>query len=348
MAATHEISEDFKNALLNGGILHPFLRAVRDDDTLLLGLRGEYVSIYYRGGQLLKLGSGDGAYRVKFDPNYGAEGLAARLQRRVGSGIELLDRTIKSLGDAEAVVDIFGELKGVMDVHPKIRSGHEREFQQLVARENNRTRSAGASSYFITDIEHASGKARFDMLGVRWGNDERKRGDGLLPVLFEMKYGESALEGSAGIVKHLKDIFENLKESGFREKLRANVEAHFNQLHELGLLEFNRSKAISRFTTRRDRVQVVFVLAGYNPRSTRLGKVLEDVGKFMSEWGGKDVLGIEVDLRFFHSCFCGYAMHDETMLEFHEFRELVDSWRRSGNRRSGTRSGQEDSNGIKG
>jgi len=42
-------------ASLLGGVLQPVLEAVKKDDTLMLGLRGTYVSIYYRGGELLKI-----------------------------------------------------------------------------------------------------------------------------------------------------------------------------------------------------------------------------------------------------------------------------------------------------
>lgn len=333
VVATHKVSDEFMDALLEGGILHPVLQAIRSDDTLMLGLRGGYVSIYYRGGQLLRLGEAEGrksdgkSYPVHFDLNYDANGKLAERLRRSGNDVGLLARPIMSLGDAQNIVDVLGELKGLMDIHPKIRSGHEREFQQLVARENNRTRSAGATEYFITDIEHASGKARFDMLGARWGHDERKRGDCLLPVLFEMKYGEAALEGSAGIASHMDDILCQMKDQGARERLRSNVEAHFNQLSELGLLAFNRSSAIRNFTVVKDRVRVIFVLAGYNPRSARLNRILEGVDKSMRKSLSEfEALGIDVDLRFFHGCFCGYAMHDESMLTLGQLNSVMKSW----------------------
>jgi hypothetical protein len=39
------------------GILNPFLIAVMDDDKLNLEIRNNYINIYYRGGNLLRIAS---------------------------------------------------------------------------------------------------------------------------------------------------------------------------------------------------------------------------------------------------------------------------------------------------
>ncbi len=317
MNPTHPISPEFLHDLRSGK-LQPILDAVRLDDTLLLGLRGSYVSVYYRGGKLLMLQPRAlGSYRVGFNHDYDVAGeLQARLQRMGSAAV--LERAIASPDDSRAVVEVLWELKRLMDMHPKMRSAHEREFQQLIVRENNRTRSANQTHYFITDIEHAHGDARFDMLGVRWLHDERRRGDRLLPVIFEVKYGKDSLDGAAGLVKHLDDLCQRLGDQGFVEGLRVNIAGQFNQLAELGLMEFNRSAAIETFSVSMDRPQVVIVLAGYNPRSSKLRDVLAQLDRF-------DQPDMPFDLRFFHAVFSGYAMHDCAMLNLTDFRALVES-----------------------
>jgi hypothetical protein len=75
-----------------------------------------------------------------------------------------------------------------MDTYFRLdKSSAEREFQQLVAWENNRSPVANETEYFITDIEFADSEqhARVDMLGVRWLSDERQREHSLVPVLVE-------------------------------------------------------------------------------------------------------------------------------------------------------------------
>lgn len=262
MSATHAMSRDFMDAMGEDGCLHPILEAVRADDTLMLGLRGGYVSIYYRGGELLKI-----------EPS-ASDGYRGKANRDYGHPENYWDRAIATVAEAENVVDSFPAMKGKMDCHPKIQSSHEREFQQLVVRENNRSRSAGSSDYFITDMEHASGNARFDMLGARWLHTDRKHGDGLTPVIFEMKYGESALSGNAGLAKHLDDLRNRLSNAEFVATLKANVASQFNQLSELGLMEFNRSKSIKTFTCG-NQIRIVLVLAAFNPRSSKLLPILE-------------------------------------------------------------------------
>jgi hypothetical protein len=48
------LSPTFLNDL-QSGILAPVVQRMRDDRTLCLELRGDYVNIYYRGGNLLRL-----------------------------------------------------------------------------------------------------------------------------------------------------------------------------------------------------------------------------------------------------------------------------------------------------
>lgn len=58
----------------------------------------------------------------------------------------------------------------------------------------------------------------------------------------EMKYGDGAHAGSAGIIKHFKDI-EKFAKSGKISALMVDTQTKFNQLVELGLIN-NVSKQI--------------------------------------------------------------------------------------------------------
>lgn len=326
MSATHVLSDTFKTALLSG-VLNPVLAAVQTDDTLMMGFRGSYISLYYRGGEILAIDdSSTGRYKVSFNKKYDTElTLRSRLARH-GSA-EVLDHPIVTAEDAAAVVAVFGELKGLMDSHSKIRSGHEREFQQLMARVNNRTRSSNSSHYFITDIEHKKDDARFDMLGVRWRHDEHKHGDRLVPVLFEMKYGADAMDGKSGLEDHLRKALAYVSDDAKRAVLRANVASQFNQLSELGLLEYARSTSISGFSAVDNHVQIVFVLAEYPPHATRLTQIVDKLDDLMADYQVKfESLGLTVDLRFAGASLSGYAMHEATMLTTAQLRALLAVW----------------------
>lgn len=326
MQATHELSPGFMQDLLSGS-LYPLLQEVREDDTLLMGLRGTYISVYYRGGQLVKIADGPNGYGVTFDRNYDADGVLAQRLGRHGCA-DVLDCTLRTAEDTSRLVNVLSELKRLMDRHKKVRSGLEREFQQVAARVNSRTKSSNSSHYFITDIEHTHGKARYDMLGVRWRrNVEHRNRKCLVPVIFEVKYGLGALDGTSGVLEHLKKTLADLQEEAFREGLRNNVIAQFNQLSALGLLDYERGSSTDTFEAVSDHVQIVLVLAEYIPHSEKLSRILSDCDALMAKDAAVfEAAGLNIELLFASASLCGYSMHERTMLTSKQVRELVDAW----------------------
>lgn len=329
MTATHVLSPGFETALVSG-VLKPILDAVQLDETLLIGIRAGYISIYYRGGELLKITEASGgSFTASFNYDYDAkddtkDNLDKRLLRH-GSA-DLRRRKLSAADDAEAVVNVFCELKRLMDSHGKIQSGHEREFQQLIARTNNRSRAANSSHYFITDIEHAKEKARFDMLGVRWRHNERKHSDRLIPVLFEVKYGQKAITGSASLNKHLQDALNYLVEPSNRETMRANIKSQFEQLSRLDLLKYNKTKggAIESFTVVDNRFQIIFVIAEYPPHSTHLQSALDELDRLHAAFKPRfEDQNVRVELLFAGASLCGCAMYKGSMLSTSQLRKVL-------------------------
>jgi hypothetical protein len=124
-----ELSKDFLDGLKStNGLLHPILERVRQDDTLMLAIRGNYINIYYRGGNILRVNEqGKDTYQSAFDDQY----------NKFGKTIPKLPTVIKHQDDARKWVDAFPHLKEIMDFFFSKKNKPEREFQQLVARENN-------------------------------------------------------------------------------------------------------------------------------------------------------------------------------------------------------------------
>jgi hypothetical protein len=120
-------------------------QAVRNDDTLLLALRGDSINIYYRGGSILRLErGGQGDYDAFFDKNYA---------RYSEDFLGVPTPTIATELDCLQWVRSFPCLKEVMNTFFVRHRRLEREFQQLVAWENNRSAISNETEYFITDIE---------------------------------------------------------------------------------------------------------------------------------------------------------------------------------------------------
>jgi len=306
------IGPDFVNAMINGdGVLSSILERVKQDHTLMLAIREGYINIYYRGGNLLKITErGSGSFSTFFDDEYCKQG------HKPSEGLPL---QIASHSDAVAWVRAVPLLKEVMDRFLVSKNKPEREFQQLVARENNFSSISNESEYFVSDIEFADSElgARFDMLAIRWLASQRQNGSNCRPAFIEMKYGDNALKGDSGLVGHLKDFHEFITSDRYKVLVTA-MEAKFNQLDQLGLMSFNRSSKFKKISIDRDaKPEVVFLLANHNPRSTVLKSILEQE-EFM-ELANSDAF----DLRFHVASFSGYAFHESCMKSLKDFKKLL-------------------------
>ncbi len=307
-----KLSDSFMNDLLSeGGVLQSILYRIKLDHTLMLSIRQDYINIYYRGGNLLKIKEqGNGSYSTFFDHKY----------NKFGAPIPDLPNVINDRGHAKTWVNSFQIIKGIMDIYFSEYNKPEREFQQLVARENNFSTISNQSEYFISDIEFADSGlgARFDMLAIRWLASQRKKGNKCKAVFMEMKYADSALDGSAGLLKHLKDFDDFISNSHHYNELLHNMDSQFDQLDQLGLLKFNKGKSNAKVRLDdSEKPEVIFILANHNPRSTKLRSILND-----PQIDTYNQLQ-HFDLRFYVSSFAGYALHADCMLTLPQFRELL-------------------------
>lgn len=319
---------------LQQGCLAPILKRIKNDNTLMLAIRGGYINIYYRGGNLLRLSKAKRARRYEpfFDSNYLISknaGLQAWLKDNAGA--------LVSTADADRWVEKFGELKQEMDIFLTKKKKDEREFQQLIVRENNFSRLANETEFFFTDIEYTSPRAdagdidasplagrgfRFDMLGVEWLASDRKHAMAghCRPVIVEVKYGDKALGGSAGLTKHLQDIRAFLDTC--RNELVDTLNDQLTQLQKLELLGIKKNDMQLRATLEK-RPLVIFVIANSNPRGTKLKKEVDELARLL----GTGDPGF--DLAFFVANFAGYAMHSCNMEDIATFTRRLEEAERS-------------------
>ncbi len=301
----------YEDLVNNDGLLAPILTRVKQDQTLMFAIRDKYVNIYYRGGNILKIeGKNQGAYPASFDSEY----------NKSEKEIPVLPAAIKSQGDAKAWVAAIPQLKELMDLYFSSKNKNEREFQQLVARENNCSSISNESEYFVADIEFADSDlgARFDMLAIRWLASGRKSGSNCKVALIEMKYDDDALAGSAGLLKHLQDIDKFVSDKTSYQTLVNSMQVQFNQLDMLGLMKFNRSSRVEKIELDpKDKPEVIFLLANHNPRSTKLKTILNDPQ--IAAYGQAE----HFDLKFFVARFAGYGLHANCMISLAKFKELL-------------------------
>lgn len=186
----HRLNDEFLRALKNG-VLSALTDAVRSDTGLCLELRGAYINIYYRGGSLMKVEQSTKGYDICFNEEY----------FKGGNVISLPNST-----DIDAWLDALPKLKQAIDQYQRKKSQDEREYQQLILRDNNFGSIARSTDYYICDIEYQSRDGRFDMIAVHWPAKKRKNPDNRRLIIVEVKYGEEALKRRAGLHDHIKDV----------------------------------------------------------------------------------------------------------------------------------------------
>jgi len=301
-----KLSNEFMRDLM-AGALKPLFDEIKQDDSLDLQIRENYLNIYYRGGCLLKLTkdpANSGVYLPSFDSNY-LHGIQTTL-----SVCDCIDDNETVHGWASAIP----ELKRCMDRffyrHPK----NEREFAQNFVRENNRTKIiAPGPDYFICDVEYNftvhGAKGQFDAVAVRWDSTSiaRKKPRGLRLALIEFKFGDGALSGKAGIEKHISDAEKFLAgrdQAGFREEMRIV----FNQKRKLGYIL--NQKDIESFSD--EKPEYIFVLANHDPGSGVLKQVL-----------GKIKEPLAFDLKFARAGFFGSGLYAQNVLSLENFKKMV-------------------------
>jgi hypothetical protein len=301
---------DFFNALKTG-LLKPLVDRVRSDRTLMLALRGDSINVYYRGGNLLRISrpEGSSSFKARFDPNY----------NKSAKDFSDLPGEIEAPEQLSRWLRAIPELKDSMDHYfAAVAEKLEREFQQVVARENNDSVISNETEYFICDIEYADTGARFDMLAIKWPRAHRKHLDKCRMCLIEMKYGDNAYVGTSGLREHLLALDRYLNDPVKVNALRVSMQDQFNQLRALELVGIRQTNDIKLSD---ERPEVVILLANHHPGKSNLGKILKEVAE-ADEFAGVGS-GKNYDLRFFVASFAGYGLHNACMLGLDQFREYI-------------------------
>ena len=282
----------------SNGCLHGLLNLVLQDTTLEFEMRGtRSASIYYRGGRLLCIEWDGTQYVLHFDTNYCRHGQNLSGQPSISEAIEKVPYY------KQAMDRWFAQ-------HPK----YEREFQQLVERDNNRHGEIShATDYYIVDTELVYEDARFDMVAVHWPSIGVVRKNLHAPklVFIEMKYGDGALSSTAGLMDHLKD-FEHFRQAVNLPAICADYAEVFRQKCELGLIPD--MKALPHdITIQSTDIALIFLLANHDPEKTGLHTIVT----------GLQATNYPFPVKFAAASMMGYGLYDEMMYSIQEFQTYL-------------------------
>ncbi len=290
------LDNEFMVALKTGS-LNPVLKLVHKDQTLCLEIRENYVNIYYRGGNILRIDKNGSNYNYVFNSDYFVHDRFLMPPQPV----------LPTSGPITAYLELIPILKQEMDrwfvENPKL----EREVQQMILRDNNIDRLANDTDYYISDIEYANTEngSRFDIVGLKWISDRVKRRDRkqLSLSLMELKYGDDSLTKESGIVKHFEDIGNFVKSNGFNDFVD-EVEKQFNQKIELGLI-YNQNRPI--LINKEARKEFILIFTNHKAASSILNREL------MIAMDMFPTIETDIDVLIAQSSFMGYGLYAEKM-----------------------------------
>lgn len=308
------LQDNFMSSLKDG-LLNPLLERIKKDFTLDLQIRKNYINIYYRGGNILKVESDS---EVVYIPHFEEKYYKRMTKTKSIQVIESLPQKLKSKNEVTAWVEAIPFLKEVMDIYFSTKSQNEREFQQLIVRENNFDSIEKGTDYYICDIEYkekgAKNSGRFDMLAVKWKStaSNRKKTKDLGIAFIEVKYGDGSLNGKSGIVKHIKDMNDFLGDENNLKNIKEEMKCIFNQKKELGLIKARNN--IDEIGS--GKPEYIFIIANHDPESKKLKKALDEIKKLKYD---------NFDLKFAVSNFLGYGLFEENVYSLEEFRDRFSS-----------------------
>lgn len=296
-----KLSEKFISDLKSG--LNPIgtmLSFVKADDTLDMEIRNNSLNIYYRSGSILEVIEDKRDYKFSFNlSSYLPE------ENKESSRITLNEYLNERKWDY-----FFPLAKQAMDFYFSKNRKEEREFQQLVVRENNYTSIANSTDYFVIDIEYANSElgARFDIVAVEWQSisSHRKLQKGVKPklVVIEMKYGDGALKSDSGIKEHYADFQKFKNNSKKLNEFKAEMISVFNQKRALHLIP-GLSKNTNKVEEFAEEIDFMFLIANHDPESKKLKNELNSLN--------------DESIKFITSNFMGYGLFKQNVFSLSEF-----------------------------
>lgn len=312
------LSERFMLSLKSGKLKN-LLEVVQNDDSLCLTIGNNCIRIYYRGGSLLKELSENEAnsdsidFRNKFDKKF------FNHQDINGFFKDDIQAELVNAKTIDEFIPLIPRLKREMDLKGMKL---EREFQQVLIRENNYSTISNDTDYFIVDMEALDSEngSKFDLIAIKWPSESaaKKACKPITLAIMEMKYGDKALKGDAGIVKHFKDV-ENFAKNDKINHMIEKAEIQFNQLVELGLIDVKIGMADGekkKIIIDKRKPEFIIVAANHKPVDINLKNELKLA---MEKY--PDIVEY-VDVKIAKSSCMGYGLYNHEMISVDDFMKI--------------------------
>jgi len=274
------LSDSFFNCLKNG-FLSGITEAVKEDPDLNLEIRDSYINVYYKGNSLIKL--------TETPPSRYKVHIHEKFLKNLNLPIEL----------SETNMHLF--LSGIPFIKENIirygKHSSEVEYEQIIIRANN-FEPRNNSEYFIVDRQYEMRAGRFDLTGIFWDRNGRRKNQEVPVCLMEIKFALNPDINKLG--EQLTRYYDSIKPHS--AVIASEMQAVFRQKIELGLYNqpekrLNALKTLT-FSPNIEEYQIILIMVDYNRNSKHL-----DLEKLAN-------LPFANQLRVFHS---GFAMWQQNV-----------------------------------
>ena len=293
-------------ASMKEGKWKELLEYVREDDMLCMELRGTRADVYYRGCLLFSIKE-DG---LEYNTEYKNDKKEYTFEHN-----PKLEVLLDSIPYYKQNIDFWFYKKGE---NGNQKQPYEREFEQLILRENNSNKLGNKTDYWILDMEYncneGSIAAKPDLIAIKNTRSSRTPSAMKKPhrlAFIEVKYGDGAYLGSAGVQKHLEDYVEILENQEIRNKIAEDMEQVFRQKKEMGLIPGSHGD-IAEITIEKGTFEFVFALLGRNTNETVL---ISELQKCLERFGEEKLKEVYIA----QTSELGVGLYEDRMIPLKEY-----------------------------
>ena len=322
MIIKRRLNDELINKLQNDETFKVLWQLIVCDETLCPVFRNDKIDIYYRGYKLFSI-SCEGILRNKKTFNN-------KIIDYNNHEYHGLNGNILHLEDNPTFEDfpyILPFYKQNVDYWfgAGTKHAYEREFQQLMFRENNSKKFGKYSDYYILEMEYqyrTSGPEP-DLMAVKMPRRKRQ-GTTYRLAIVEVKYLDDSFARKAGIRSHIDDYIKLVNNKDMLNEVKNEMEIFFTQRKELGLLQgYNSDKKQIKISD--EKPELILALIGLNSNNGKNNhdKEVETLKKILTD--ALDCYGSELldAVYIAQTSEMGFGLYEDKMIKIADYKETL-------------------------
>ncbi len=198
---------------------------------------------------------------------------------------------------------------------------YEREFSQLIMRENNSAKLGRYTDYFVLDMEYqyenGDRKPEPDLIAVKMERSARQEKKKRKLAFIEVKYADEAYNNKAGIFDHIKDYVELLENQNLLNAIKDDFVKIYEQRKKLGMLQ-GIVGDWKNVVLNEERPELILALIGHNSNSGQADKG-KDLKSILTN--ALDIYGVELldSVYVAQVCEMGFGLLTDKMIKIADY-----------------------------